>query len=424
MTEKRRKKRILYIEHYAGSPGMGMEFRPYYLAREWMKMGYRVDILAADYSHLRTRNPVIHHDFECTVEDGIRYHWVHTGEYSGNGVSRALTMEQFVRKTWCAARKIAKRYRPDVIITSSTYPLDTFTGQRVRRYTGKGIGQKKAVLIHEVHDMWPATLIEVGGMSKHNPFTIAMQIGENSAYKKSDAVVSLPPLTESYMKEHGLGDGKWHHIPNGILEEEWMDPEPLPAEHQALLSGLKDRRRFIVGYFGGHALSNALDTLLDAAKYTEERGGRASYVLVGDGVEKKELMKKAERMGLSEVYFLPKIPKKAIPTLTEYFDCTYVGAKNSSLYRFGLCMNKIFDSMMAGKPILCAISTPDDIVTGNGAGIMIPSDSPKEIDAAVAGWENLSPDALKQMGDSGRRAAIEKYTYRKLAEEFAKLFRS
>ena len=96
MTEKRRKKRILYIEHYAGSPGMGMEFRPYYLAREWMKMGYRVDILAADYSHLRTRNPVIHHDFECTVEDGIRYHWVHTGEYSGNGVSRALTMEQFV----------------------------------------------------------------------------------------------------------------------------------------------------------------------------------------------------------------------------------------------------------------------------------------------------------------------------------------
>ena len=28
---------ILYIEHYAGSPEMGMEFRPYYLSKEWIR---------------------------------------------------------------------------------------------------------------------------------------------------------------------------------------------------------------------------------------------------------------------------------------------------------------------------------------------------------------------------------------------------
>ena len=404
---------------------MGMEFRPYYLAREWVRMGYRVDILAADYSHLRTDNPKIDHDFQCSVEDGIRYHWIHTRTYSGNGAARAVTMEQFIRKTWCAAKKIAKRYRPDVIITSSTYPLDTFVGQRLRKYArkaGKKYGQAPSKLIHEVHDMWPATLIEVGGMSKHNPFTIAMQIGENSAYKKSDAVVSLPPLTESYMKEHGLADGRWYHIPNGIVEAEWEDPEPLPEEHMALLSGLRNRGRFIVGYFGGHALSNALDVLLDAAEQTEKRGGRASYVLVGDGVEKQALMEKAKKQGLRGVYFLPKVSKGAVPSLTEMFDCTYVGAKNSSLYRFGLCMNKIFDSMMAGKPILCAISTPDDLVTRNGAGVMVPSDSPEAIDRAVEEWEGLPEEELRRMGDAGHRAALEKYTYRKLAEEFARLF--
>ena len=55
---------ILYIEHYAGSPEMGMEFRPYYLSREWIQMGHRVDIIAADYSHLGTRNPEIEKDFQ------------------------------------------------------------------------------------------------------------------------------------------------------------------------------------------------------------------------------------------------------------------------------------------------------------------------------------------------------------------------
>ncbi len=424
----KRRKRILYIEHYAGSPTLGMEFRPYYLAREWVRMGYRVDIVAADYSHLRAENPKIDHEFQSTVEDGVCYHWIHTRKYSGNGVARAITMGQFLSKLWMAAGKIAEQYQPDVIITSSTYPLDSFVGQRIRKKTKRIKKQKNGgasscvTLIHEVHDMWPATLIEVGGMSKYHPFTVAMQIGENSAYKRSDAVVSLPPLTEPYMKEHGLADGKWHHVPNGIVEEEWTDPEPIPEEHRKVLEELHSRGRFIVGYFGGHAISNALDVLLEAAEHTEKRGGNASYVLVGDGVEKEGLLKQAKKLGLSEVYFLPKVPKKSVPSLVQYFDCTYVGAKNSSLYRFGLCMNKIFDSMMAGKPILCAISTPDDIVTKNKAGVMVPSDAPEAIDAAVAAWEKLPKEELQKMGEAGHRAALEKYSYRRLAEEFAKLF--
>ena len=48
---------ILYLEHYAGSPEMGMEFRPYYLSREWVKAGHSVHIVAGDYSHLRRKNP-------------------------------------------------------------------------------------------------------------------------------------------------------------------------------------------------------------------------------------------------------------------------------------------------------------------------------------------------------------------------------
>jgi len=34
----------LLINHYAGSPQYGMEYRPYYLAKEWVRMGHRVII--------------------------------------------------------------------------------------------------------------------------------------------------------------------------------------------------------------------------------------------------------------------------------------------------------------------------------------------------------------------------------------------
>ena len=64
---------ILYIDHYAGSMSMGMEFRPYYFAREWQKMGHRVRIISANFSHLRKTNPEIKDDFAIQTVDGVEF---------------------------------------------------------------------------------------------------------------------------------------------------------------------------------------------------------------------------------------------------------------------------------------------------------------------------------------------------------------
>ena len=37
---------LLLINHYAGTPELGMEYRPYYLAREWVRQGHQVHIVA------------------------------------------------------------------------------------------------------------------------------------------------------------------------------------------------------------------------------------------------------------------------------------------------------------------------------------------------------------------------------------------
>lgn len=400
---------ILYIEHYAGSPEMGMEFRPFYLSREWVKRGHAVTIIAGDYSHLRKRNPEVEKDFQTEIIEGIEYVWLKTGTYEGNGVSRALTMERFVRKLYVKAKEIAGKWRPDIVIASSTYPLDTYPAQRIAKLA-------KARYIHEVHDMWPSTLYEVGGMSKKHPFVVLMQIAENSAYKHCDKCIALLPYSRDYMVKHGLAPDKWINIQNGVVEEEWKNPMRLPEEHKEFFKGLKDK--FVVGYFGGHALSNSLDNILDVAAKCLKIDKDIRFVFVGDGVEKERLIERSKSEGIDNVFFLPPVPKKSVPDLLKYFDCSYMTGIPSPLYRFGLCLNKMYDAMMAGVPIICAFDAPATLVSEYGCGLECDPSDPVDVVSAILRIKNMSPAERKRMGRKGTEAIMKNYTYPVLAEKF------
>lgn len=397
---------------------MGMEFRPYYLAKEWIKMGHNVRIIAGDYSHLRIKNPKVDTDFQEEVIDGITYNWVKTGTYEGNGVARALTMFRFVCKIRKKAEWIAENWKPDVIITSSTYPIDTFAGQKIKKITQRrGINNGKgATLIHEVHDMWPITLIEIGGMKKSNPFVALMQIGENSFCKHSDYVMSLLPAAKEYFVEHGMKPEKFRSVMNGVVLEEWQDPAQLPIQHQQLLTKLHEEKKFVVCFFGSVRKSYAIDYLIRAKEKLNDK--RVAIVIVGEGNQKEELMD----MAGEGVYFLPRIPKTAIPTLMDNIDCCYVGALHNDMFRFGICMNKLFDSMMSGKPILYAVEAPNNFIKDYRCGVSVKAEDVDELAVGMRQMLDFTQEERQTMGNNGRDAVLEHFNYEKLAERFAEIF--
>ena len=128
---------ILYIDHYAGSPALGMEYRPYYLAREWVRAGHAVRILAADHSHVRARQPQAGDE----TLDGIAYRWYRTPPYEGNGVGRARNIAAFLRQAWRDTDRLLAESRPDVVISSSTYPMDVWVARRIARRAGALLGK-------------------------------------------------------------------------------------------------------------------------------------------------------------------------------------------------------------------------------------------------------------------------------------------
>ena len=410
--------RILYINHYAGSPQHGMEFRPYYLAREWVKAGHEVHMLAADYSHLRQHNPQIAANYTDQDIDGIRYTWCRTPRYEGNGLKRVINIFRFLGRVMGLSGRYLKQWRPDVVIASSTYPLDTIPAAFIAGKTG-------AKLVYEVHDLWPLTPVEVGGMSPKHPFIRLLQWAEDFGYRKADTVVSMLPCARDYMLAHGMAPEKYVVIPNGVDVAEWQGAsEPLPAEHRMRLAALKADKRFIVGYAGGHGLANALDFLLQAASQLQQDAAQQLHiVLVGDGPDKAALVSQAQALGLQNVTFLPAIPKRAVPAFLAECDALYIGWRKLPIYRFGINPNKLFDYMMAGKPVVHSVEAGNDMVQDAGAGISIGAEDPAAIADALRRMAALTQNERGRMGAAGKQYVLAKHDYAVLAKRFLQAMR-
>lgn len=406
---------ILLINHYAGSVHHGMEYRPYYLAREWVRLGHRVRIVAASHAHVRARAPSMEgRGRRDETIDGIDYTWFATPPYRGNGLARVRNMAAFVARLWREAPALAREPAPQVVIASSTYPLDIWPAHRIARLAG-------ARLLHEVHDLWPLSPIELGGFSRHHPFIRLLQAAEDYACRHADTVVSILPKVREHLEARGMAPHKLHVIPNGTDPAEWLAAAPaLPEELDALLAGLRAQGRTVVGYAGSHGLANALDTLLDAAARLEDKP--LAFVLVGDGPEKPRLERRARELGLAHLYFAPPIPKAQIPALMALVDIAYLGWQRQPLYRFGIAPNKLIDYMMGGCPVLHAVEAGNDPVQEAGCGLTVAPEDPGAVAAGLAALLALSRSERRALGERGRAYALANLTYPVLGQRFLTTF--
>ena len=399
---------ILLINHYAGSEKYGMEYRPYYMAREWVKLGHNVTIVGANFSHLRNKQPTCREE----IVDGIRYVWLPTNSYKGNGIGRILNMGLFVLQLFFRQNHILSDFIPDVVIASSTYPLEIFPEKLIA-------AKYKAKLVYEVHDIWPLSPMEIGKMSARHPFIRVMQAAENYACRHVDKIISLLPKAEEHYLEHGLAKGKFFCVPNGVVISEHKSKVQAASDSsEECLRQMDNWRRDdyrIVIFAGSHGKANALDVLLSAAKYVQSR---TKIVLLGDGPEKASLKEKAEIAGLKNVVFFPRVPKQEVPLYLEKADVAYIGLVSTSLFRFGISPNKIMDYMLAKKAIIQSIDAGNDIVCESGCGISVPAGDGKKVAEAIDKMAAMPLEKLAELGKNGYRYVTKNHDYRVLAEKF------
>lgn len=402
---------LLFLNHYAGSKTYGMEFRTYYFAKKLNRIGFNITIVAADFSHLRKINPKISKDFEESYIDQIKFCWVKTREYKGNGMSRVLNMFQYALKLAINARKIMHRYRPNVIIASSPHPLTWLSSYFIaKRYNAK--------FIAETRDLWPETLVAMGKINRNSiPAKILYKL-EKFIYKKADKLIFTFPGGKDYVESIGLDTSKVRYINNGVDLEEYNENKTTNILKDEDLDNIE---KFKVLYTGAMGQANALDYLIKAARIIRDKGiENIQFILLGNGYQRKELEEYVKSNNITNVVFKDKVEKKYIPNILSKSNLNIITGKHIYLYKYGLSPNKLFEYFASGKPTLSNIECEYDILEEYKCGITVKGGSAEALVEGILKFYNMSKEEYDTYCGNALKAAQD-FDFKILTDKLEKV---
>ncbi|WP_108444322.1 glycosyltransferase family 4 protein [Halomonas denitrificans] len=404
-------KHVWILNHYANHPGGSGGMRHYQLARYLPAHGWQATLIAASVEHPSGHQRLAPRETRRLEHcDEVRFLWLRTPEYRGNGGGRMKNMLHYSLQALRPGR-LRELPAPDLIIGSSVHPFAALAGWWLARRHG-------VPFVFEVRDLWPQTLIDMGRLAEGSPTTRAMRVLETFLYRRARRVLTLLPRAVDYVAPQGVPAERVVWLSNGVDLADYPAPdrpEAPPAEAPLTLM-----------YFGSHGDANGLDVLIDAMGRVRDRLSadepRVRLRLIGDGALKPALRRQAEALGLDGrwVSFEDPVPRREIPALAREADAFVITVRDlPQLYRFGISMNKLFDYMAAARPVVIASGAVNDPVADAGAGISVPPEDPQALAEGILAMARLSPEARARMGEAGRRHMEETYSYRILSGRLA-----
>tara|TARA_B100001057_G_scaffold437202_1_gene468848 strand:- start:38 stop:1297 length:1260 start_codon:yes stop_codon:yes gene_type:complete len=407
------KPRIWIVNQYANTADMPGGTRHYEIASYLVKQGLDIELFSSDFNlsrreFLRLDGFKIHKKEKI---NGINWHWLKVIPYQKNNWKRYLNQASFclhffLRQYLKMIFDIFKNKTPDLIIASSPQLILSFFALLISKAFRKPF-------IFEVRDLWPQVLIDLGGMDPNSVFIKFLKKIECFLYKKSNYVVVLSKGSIEYVKNRGAKNVIW--LPNGPDLKKFKSTSNLnyfePYEKELTFKCI---------YAGSHGVANDLENVIDTAKLLVDKP--IKFIFIGDGTEKKKLIKKA--FGLKNIEFIPSVSKELMPMKLASADVILISLKDIGLFKYGISPNKLYDAYALSIPVICTIkgSIKNEIEI-NKLGYAADPGKPRELAKAIMKMYELPIKERRKMGKRAREIAEKIYSREKVCKYYETLIK-
>ncbi|MFC3210895.1 glycosyltransferase family 4 protein [Planomicrobium okeanokoites] len=397
---------IWILNHYAVAPRTIGGTRHYDLASQLIKEGHRVRIFASSFNHFERRETVTYkkENFIDEIIDDVIFTWIKTPPY-GNPFKRLINISVFSFRLNKIMKDVLKREIPDLIIGSSVHPLTALIGL-------KNSKKVESLFYFEERDLWPQTFIDFGIISEKNIVSKVLFSIEKKLYRESDRVIFLFEKAHKYAISKGLYNKKPIYLPNGYNAERVSHLKE-SSELNGVLNTFENKK--LCMYVGSFGEANHLTPLIELVEKMKEEK-EYHFLFVGGGALKAGLIDSSQKLDLQNITFLDPIPKEQIPFLLSHAHCGLISMKDSPLYNWGFSMNKIYDYLSLGLPIIAYSNLKDLGNLENTQGI-INSDSLDFLKEGITNASEIDREAIKNF-------AYDHYSWNILNEGFLKIVNS
>jgi glycosyltransferase involved in cell wall biosynthesis len=398
-----KKLRIWLANHYAVPPNIAGITRHYELAREWAtEEGADVTLFLSKFVHPRRTFVTEEEKNALDKVPGLSLDWLWSYPHKTNDFKRIINMGSFAAIFFLAG--LFKR-RPDVLIASSPHLFTAFSGWMLAKL-------KRCPFVLEVRDLWPDSLIKMGGLKNKHVVKLLTWM-ESFLYRKADKIIVLTEHQRKFIADKGIDPDKIELIPNGIVVSSW-EPNPAKrAEFRRKMGVPEDD--FVAIYTGAHGPANALQYVVKAGRYLDPG---ISIVLIGDGPEKEKLIRIKREEGLDNVYLLDPVPKAEIFDYTQAADVGIISLADNEVFR-GARPNKLFDYTFVGLPIVTTVDGEvREIVEKNRVGVFAGAENPEGLAEAIKRVRSFSPEEREEIKKRGRDYIDREGDRKKLAHRF------
>jgi len=400
--------KILLIHQYFKDQDVTGGARFNEMARVWYEKGHEITVIAGNLDGSQKRNERYKGKFVTkTNQNGIEVWRCNVSEsYNVNFLGRLWGYFSFVFSgTYAGIFKIKGKY--DLILVTSP-PL--FVG-----ITAYVISKIKGIpFVFEVRDLWPESAIDTGVLKNKAIIKFSFWF-EKFIYSRAKLINVLTPAFYKILRDQkNIPENKLIMIPNAadfVLSDDLLrnfNREVFRREH-----GFENK--FVITYVGAHGVANVLDQILDAAILLKDTS--VHFVLVGSGMKKESLIKRANQQKITNVQFYDSVPKNEVFKFILASEMgTSVLLKNDTFKT--VYSNKTFDYMSCKKPIIMAIDgVSRELLEQADAGVFVEPENPNDYAVKVRAYLDNN-QLLNKQGENGYSYAKQNFDRNVLALKY------
>jgi glycosyltransferase involved in cell wall biosynthesis len=238
---------------------------------------------------------------------------------------------------------------------------------------------------------------------------VLAQLSEILNYRSCQKIVAVTEgIKKGIIELYNTDSEKIVVINNGVNIELFKQIDKSSARDEVNL----DQKYRYICFVGKLAPWQGVEFLIRASPLILKECENARFLVVGDGIMRKEWIQLVEDLGMADKFiFTGSVPYEIVPTYINASDVCVVPKKP---LKSGYSPLKLYEYMACGKPIIATRTKGFELLEETNSGILINSENPVEFaNSTLILLDN--PELMINMGNNGRKYVVTNHSWASVA---------